>query len=252
MSIKTIIVEDELNNLEHLQRLIEAHATDVTVLATASTVADARAMIEQYRPDIVLLDIQLKESTGFDLLTTLPSISFEIIFITAYDSYAIQAIKFSALDYLLKPVTAGDLQMAVAKAAARIQQKQKDQKLDNLLAFLATGNRDQQKLALPLQDEVRYEPIVSIVRLEASNNYCYIFLESRERLLVCKTLKEFAGMLDSYGFVRTHQSHLVNARYVKSYLKEDGGVLLLTDQSKIPISKAHRTLVKERLQQLPG
>lgn len=251
MVIRTVIVEDEINNLEHLQRLIGAHVPYLSVVATADNVADAYAAISRHDPELVLLDIQLKNETGFDLLMRLPKINFEIVFITAYDQYGIRAIKFSALDYLLKPVTPEDLRRAVEKAVYRITQKEKDQKLENLLSFLATSNRDQQKLALPLQDEVRYEPIVSIVRLEASNNYSYVILETGEKLLVCKTLKEFAAVLDPYAFIRTHQSHLVNSRFVKSYLKEDGGVLLLTDQLKIPLSKTYRAIVKEKLQELP-
>lgn len=248
MSIRTIIIEDELHNLEHLERLIRLEVPALRVIATARSVAEAHKMIHQYQPELLLLDIQLKGETGFDLLSGLTDIRFEIIFITAYDQYGIQAVKFSALDYLLKPVMALDLQQAVGKAISRIEKKQQDRKLENLLAFLSAGNHDQQKLALPLQDEVRYEPVMSIIRLEASNNYCYIFLENGERLLVCKTLKEFAGMLEPYNFIRTHQSHLVNMKTIKSYLKEDGGMLLLVDQSKIPISKAHRSSVKEKLQ----
>lgn len=252
MTIRTIIVEDEQHNLEHLQRLLVQHAPQLAVVATAATVADGLAAIRLHRPELLLLDVQLQHETGFDLLSQLKGTELEVIFVTAFDQYGVRAIKFAALDYLLKPVTANDLQDAVGKAVERLQQKQKDRKLDHLLSFLATNSQEQQKLALPLQDQVRYETIVSIVRLEASNNYSYVLLENGEKLLVCRTLKEFAGMLEPYGFIRTHQSHLVNSRFVKSFLREDGGTLLLTDQSKIPLSKAHRAIVKEKLQQLPG
>lgn len=252
MIIRTIIIEDEQHNLEHLQRLVDQHAPQLSIVATAGTVAEALAAIRLHRPDLLLLDVQLQQETGFDLLQQLPGAALEVVFVTAFDQYGVRAIKFAALDYLLKPVTATDLQEAVGKAVVRLQQKQKDRKLDHLLSFLATNSQELQKLALPLQDEVRYETIVSIVRLESSNNYSYVLLESGEKLLVCRTLKEFSGMLEPYGFIRTHQSHLVNSRFVKSFLKEDGGTLLLTDQSKIPLSKAHRAMVKEKLQQLPG
>ncbi|WP_276482523.1 LytR/AlgR family response regulator transcription factor [Paraflavitalea pollutisoli] len=252
MTIRTILVEDEPHNAEHLHRLIAAHTPQLLVAAVASTVPEALVAIRLHQPDLLLLDVQLKQETGFDLLSQLAGLAPEVIFVTAFDQYGVRAIKFAALDYLLKPVTASDLQEAVGKAVVRLQQKQKDRKLDHLLSFLATNSQEQQKLALPLQDQVRYETIVSIVRLESSNNYSYVLLESGEKLLVCRTLKEFAGMLEPYGFIRTHQSHLVNSRFVKSFLKEDGGTLLLTDQSKIPLSKAHRAIVKEKLQQLPG
>lgn len=250
MPIKTIIIEDEINNLEHLQRFVR-NIPDIEIAATVMDITSAKEAIMFHKPDLVLLDIQLKDYTAFDLLKSLSEISFEIIFITAYDHYGIQAIKFSALDYLLKPVMKDDLETAVAKAFERIRQKKKNKQLDNLLDFLAAGSPEQKKLALPLQDEIRYEQITAVVRFEASNNYCYVFLDTGERLLVSRTLKTFAVMLDSYGFIRTHQSHLVNSRYVKSFLKEDGGLLLLIDKSKIPVSKTHRLLVKERLGQLP-
>ncbi|MFT3827684.1 MAG: LytTR family DNA-binding domain-containing protein [Chitinophagaceae bacterium] len=250
MMITGIIVDDELNNVEHLQRLLQQHFPQIRVVATADNVTAAYTAIVQYRPDLVFLDIQMPGESGFDLLTKFTHIDFEVIFVTAHDQYGIQAIKFSALDYLLKPVTVNDLQVAVEKASTRITKKQKDHSLENLLSFITTGNKEQQKIALPLQDEIRYAPVGSIIRCEASNNYAYVLLDSGEKLLVCKTLKEFAGLLKPYGFVRTHQSHLVNTRFVKSYLKEDGGILLLTDKTKIPVSKAHRIDVKEALQQI--
>lgn len=250
MVIKSIIVDDELNNVEYLQRLLQQYFPQVQVVATASNTADAYTSIVQHRPDLVFLDIQMPGESGFDLLTKFSRIDFEVIFITAHDQYGIRAIKFSALDYLLKPVTLPDLQTAIEKAATRIAGKHKDHNIENLLAFIATGNKDQQKIALPLQSEIRYATVISIIRCEASSNYCHVFLDTGENLLVCKTLKDFAGLLQPYGFVRTHQSHLVNTRFVKSYLKEDGGTLLLNDKSRIPVSKAHRIDVKEALQQI--
>ena len=248
--IRCVIVDDEQNNREHLQRLIREQVPELDVVAEASTVADAYAAIVELRPQLLLLDIQLQGETGFDLLQQFTQLNFEVIFVTAHDQYGVQAIKFSALDYLLKPVLLPELQQAVAKAAIRIQQKQQGEQLQNLLRFIGAGPKDQQKMALPLQDEIRYAAIRSILRLEASNNYTYVLLENGEKLLVCKTLKEFAGMLEPYGFIRTHQSHLVNGHFVKSYLKEDGGSLLLTDKTRIPVSKAHRVGVKEKLQEL--
>lgn len=248
--IKTVIVDDELNNIEHLQRLATEHLPQLQVVATADSSSSAYEAIVAHHPDLVLLDIQMGSESGFDLLMNFPQLSFEVIFITAFDHYGLRAIKFSAIDYLLKPVVLAELEAAVEKAVIRIGEKQKGAQLEHLLRFITSGSKDQQKIALPLQNEIRYASIISIVRLEASNNYSYVILESGEKLLVCKTLKEFAAMLKPYNFIRTHQSHLVNQHFVRSYLKEDGGVLQLSDKTRIPISKAHRVQVKEKLQGL--
>lgn len=247
MKIKSIIVDDEAGNIENLRRLLQQFPT-MEVLAHADTVATAYDAIILYQPDLLFLDIQITGETGFDLLRKFSELNFEIIFITAYDQYGIQAIKFSALDYLLKPINMDELKMAIEKAVDKISKKQKNLNLDNLLEYLQTNKKELRKIALPLQNEIRYVPIASICRFEASNNYARVFIENGETLLVCKTLKEFAGILKSCDFIRTHQSHLVNIHFVKSYLKEDGGILLLNDKTKIPISKAHREEVKKSLQ----
>jgi two-component system LytT family response regulator len=248
MSIRTVIIDDEPNNIENLQGLLQSYS-QLQVIGIAETVDTGYELINQAKPDLLFLDIQLHGETGFDLLRRFNTLECEIIFVTAYDQYGIDAIKFSALDYLLKPINPDELKQAIAKASERIQKKQKDQNLDNLLSFIKTTNRDQQKIALPLQNEIRYVPVMTIIRCEASNNYTHVFVEDGESLLVCKTLKEFAGMLRSYQFIRTHQSHLVNVHFVKSYLREDGGALLLSDKTKVPISKAHREEVKEALKE---
>jgi two-component system LytT family response regulator len=252
MNIRCIIVDDEQNNISHLKAILQEQFPFMQIVATAGTVASAYEAIQCHHPDLLLLDIQMAGETGFDLLRRFTQLDFEVIFITAYDQYGIQAIKFSALDYLLKPVQTDELQTAIRKAEERISKKYNDHKLDNLLQFLKTNNKEQQKIALPLQNEIRYVPVGSICRCEASGNYTRLYLESGECLLVSKTLKDFAGLLKSYDFVRTHQSHLVNLHFVKSYLKEDGGQLLLKDKTKIPISRAHREQVKLQLQQQFG
>jgi two-component system, LytTR family, response regulator len=249
MDITCIIVDDEANNIAHLSTILSEQFPFMRVVATAHTVASAYEAIQRLQPDLLLLDIQLSGETAFDLLKKFNRLDVEIIFITAYDQYGIQAIKFSALDYLLKPVRLEELQAAIDKARDRISKKQKDNNLNNLLQFLQTSRKDQQKIALPLQNEIRYVPVGTICRCEASDNYTHIYLDTGEHLLVSRTLKEFALLLKSYDFVRTHQSHLVNLHFVKSYLKEDGGMLYLKDKTKIPISRTHREQVRKQLQQ---
>jgi len=196
---------------------------------------------------LVFLDIQMPGKSGFDMLRSIPQINFEIIFITAYDQYGIQAIKFSALDYLLKPIVIPELKMAIQKAREKILAKQKNASIENLLDYIKKGQNGTPKIALPTLTEIMYVKVGDTVRCEASDNYTTFYLQNNEKVLVCKTLKEYAELLKPHHFIRTHQSHLVNIHFVKSLLKEDGGVLLLINLTKIPISRQNKENVKAML-----
>lgn len=247
MHINSIIIDDEPNNIENIQSMLTRLFPAVNVAATATSADEGIIAIQRERPDLVFLDIQMPGKTGFDLLKAFPQIDFEIIFITAYDQYGIQAIKFSALDYLLKPIDTREFTVAIGKAIDKIASKQTNHSIGNLLHYIRREQKDPPTLALPTLEAIRYVPVTEIVHCQASNNYTNFYLAGGEQLLVCKTLKEFAELLQGHGFIRTHQSHLVNNRFVKSYLKEDGGTLLLKDQTKVPISRQNREVVKEAL-----
>ena len=245
--MKAIIVDDELSNRENLQYLLQTYAADIEICASAENVDEALKAIKQYQPALLFLDIQLHNQSGFDLLKELDEISFEIIFVTAYNQYGIQAVKFAALDYLLKPIDIDELTTALNKARKAISQKQKNERLGYLLEYLRDDNQAKPRIALPLFGETRYVNINDIVRCEADNTYTRFHLVNGEQILVSKTLKEYAAMLANYSFLRTHQSHLINSAFIKSWLKEDGGSLLLTDGIKIPISKLNRDKIREML-----
>jgi len=245
--MKALIVDDELSNQENLQKLLKSYADDVQVCAVADTIEEAATAIKQHRPELLFLDIQLHDRSGFDLLKQLDEINFEIIFVTAYDQYGIQAVKFAALDYLLKPIDIDELAAAVNKARKAVKQKKKNERLGHLLEYLKEENQTSPRIALPLFSETRYVSINDIVRCEADNTYTKFVLANGEQLLVSKTLKEYADMLAGYSFLRTHQSHLVNMAYIKSWIREDGGSLLLKDNTKIPVSKLNRQKVKDIL-----
>ena len=247
MNIRSIIIDDEPNNVENLQILLNQYCPEIDIVATETNADSGIEAIQAYQPDMVFLDIQMPEKSGFDLLKAFNNINFEIIFITAYDQYGIQAIKFSALDYLLKPVNINELKLAVEKARQKIIAKQKDYNIANLLEYIKTGNKEIPKIALPTLQEIMYVRVDNIIRCEASNNYTLFYLQNGEKVLVCKTLKEFAELLTPHNFIRTHQSHLVNLHFVKSFLREDGGTLFLNDQTKVPISRQNRDMVKEKL-----
>jgi two-component system, LytTR family, response regulator len=248
--MRAILIDDEISNVENLRILLEKHCPKVTIVATAQNVNDAVDAIAKYLPDLIFLDIQMSEQTGFDVLKMLPKRNFEVIFVTAYDQYGIEAVKFAALDYLLKPVDIEELINAVNKVEYKLGIQVQTSQLDFLLQQLKKPETQGNKIALPMQSEIRYVALSDIVRCEADNTYTHFFLSSGEKILVSKSLKEYADLLRPNGFLRTHQSHLVNPKYVKSWLKEDGGVLRLSSGEKIPISKPNKDAVKHALQQI--
>ena len=242
--MRAILVDDELANLENLHVLLTKNCPDVKVVATANTIDDAFEKINLHRPDLLFLDIQMGKTTGFDLLNQLGDKTFEVIFVTAYDNYGIQAVKFAALDYLLKPVDPDELMVAVSKAENRIANKMSGEQLNFLLNQIKRSEPAVPKIALPQQHEIRYVSVDDIVRCVADNTYTFFHLSSSERILISKPLKEYSDLLKPQGFVRSHQSHLVNPKFVKSWLKEDGGTLLMNNGDKIPVSKPNREIVK--------
>ncbi|MEJ2882503.1 LytR/AlgR family response regulator transcription factor [Pedobacter sp. GR22-6] len=233
--IKAILIDDEPANLENLQSLLGKYCPQVQILGMESEVPEAALAISKHRPELLFLDIQMGRQSGFDLLNLLTDKSFEIIFVTAYDHYGIQAVKFAALDYLLKPVDIDELVKAVDKAYQKIKEKNHNKQLDFLLSLIKRGEQSPPKIALPQLQEIRYVQVSDIVRCEADNTYTYFYLHSEERIMVSRSLKEYSDMLLPHGFIRSHQSHLVNPTFIKSWLKEDGGTLLLTDGFKIPV-----------------
>lgn len=247
--INAIIVEDEKHNIETLERLIKNHCQEVKIIGAAENISDAKLLIELHKPDVVFLDIQMGGSTGFDLLKNITDRNFEVIFITAYDKYGIQAVKYAALDYILKPIDTNEFLLAIAKVKEKMAAQQSSRQIDFLVDYLKQNGKPA-KIALPQQLEVRYVPVADIVRCEAQNTYTWFFLLNNEKILVSKPLKDYEELLAPHGFIRCHQSHLVNPAFIKSYLKEDGGVLLLQNGVKIPVSKQKKDFVKEVLNRL--
>ncbi|WP_300601493.1 LytTR family DNA-binding domain-containing protein [Niabella sp.] len=245
--MNAIIVDDEAHNIENLKRMLNRGFPELTVSGVASTVDAAVALIDTHAPDLVFLDIQMGKETGFDLLKKLSGRAFEVIFVTAYDQYGIQAIKYAALDYILKPVDETELRAAIERAKEKWSSKQRYNQLDFLVTHLKRAEKIPQRIALPLFQEMRYVAINSIVRCEAQNTYVYFHLNNGEKILVSRPLKEYDELLAPGGFIRCHQTHLVNPVFIKSLLKEDGGCLLLTNGEKIPISKAKKEVVKRAL-----
>lgn len=239
MAIKALIVDDELNNRENLHALLGQYCKDVEVIGLANSVDSAFAIIKSEKPDLVFLDIRMPEKDGFKLLESLSEITFEVIIVTAYNQYAIRAIKFCAVDYLLKPIDIIDLTKAVDQVARRINEKQENERLKQLISHMHLKDAPL-KIGLASQNKVDFVEISTIIRCEADNNYTHVFLGKQQKMTISKTLKEFEDLLKDHGFIRIHQSHLVNALHIRSYQKSDGGYIQMNDGSIIPVSRARK------------
>ena len=235
--IKAIIIEDEVESRKAITTMLSQHFSNINVLAVCENVAAGKKAIETLQPELVFSDVELGEHTIFDMLPQLANINFEIVFTTAYGHYAIQAIKFSALDYLLKPFSITDITEAINRY---INKKDKSQSADQLQALfhnLRHIEKDAKKITLPTANGLMIVPIKDIVRCEAADNYTNFFLSAKSKVLVSKTLKEFEELLKEYDFIRIHHSHLINLRHVKNYTRGEGGTVTMTDGSEVDVSR---------------
>ena len=222
--ITTLIIDDEPQNNRILRHFIETYCKDIKVLGEATTIENAMQMIRDQQPQLVFLDIELPGQNAFDLINQLMPVNFEIIFVTAYKEYAINAIKYNALDYLLKPVSIEELQEAVDKARTRILKKDINDRLSNLL-YNQVHTNENSKIALPTQDGLAFYPIREIVHCDADGPYTRFHFMQIKSLLVTGTLKEFEELLPREMFFRVHHSYLVNLQRIKKYYKGKGGYL---------------------------
>lgn len=244
--MRAILVDDEKNNRENLLWMLSRYCPSVDIISSCASVLDARQAIMKLQPELLFLDIQMADGSGFSLLESLQEPTFEVIFVTAYDNYAIQAIKFSALDYLLKPLDPLELIKSVEKAEAIIHRKQNNVRMANLLKNEHCSDKHK-KIALSVADKIEFIEIFSIMRCEAEDNYTTLYLKSGEKIIASRTLKEFDELLTPYNFLRVHQSHLINLDEVKSFVKADGGYIRMKDGSSVSISRQRRNQVLDIL-----
>ena len=236
-----VIIEDMPAAEEQLRRQLHAHCPEVEILASADSVVQGAKMLRQLQPDLLFLDIELPDGTGFDILDILGDWSGSIIFTTGLDDQAIRAFQYAAIDYLLKPIDAQLLQQAVQRATRLLGYQQQQQQL--LREVRRPAAKLPERLALHAQDKIQLVEIEHVIRLEAESNYTNFYLQDQRPILVGKTLKSFANILEEHGFLRVHQSHLVNPAYIRDFIKTDGGYLQLKNGDKIPVSVRRRNLV---------
>lgn len=243
-----IIVDDMPQALEMLEQDISNNHLMIKVIGTANSVVSAAKLLHKQQPDILFLDIMLGDGTGFDLLEIIPNLSSKIIFVTASDEFAIRAFKFAAIDYILKPYSDEELQNAIEKAIYQIHPK--NQQLSVLQESISTPNQLPKKISLHTLDKIVVVSLDEIIRCQSDNNYTTFYFENGTKLMVTKTLKFYADLLKDNSFLRVHQSHLVNTKYIKEFIKSDGGYLVLKDKSTVSVSVRKRAEVMESLSNL--
>ncbi len=240
--IRTIIVDDEQHCIEALQTMLTKKCPEVAVLAGVKSVQDARRIIDEMHPDLVFLDVEMPHQNGFELLKQFDRIPFDVIFTTAYEQYALKAIKFNALDYLLKPFSVQELQDALRKFQERRQNRPEPgmAPLEMFLQNMKTLQQTNKKIALPTINGLVFMPVQQIVRCESTGNYTKIFFTDRKQLLVSKPLKEFEELLTDVDFFRVHNSHLINLQQMDSYIQGEGGFALMSDGAQVEVSRRRK------------
>ncbi|HEY9340817.1 MAG TPA: LytTR family DNA-binding domain-containing protein [Hanamia sp.] len=234
--LKAILVDDELPSLQNLEQKIIEFCPDIHIIATAQKPEDAIQLIEQMHPDVVFLDIEMPRMNGFKMLEQIKEKDFDIVFTTAYNHYAIDAVRISAFDYLVKPVAVQDLQDTVARLL-KSQNKQTPEKLDVLRQNLSDSRSQSDKITISTNEGVEFYEINQIVRIESSSNYSKIYFKDGKNILVTKLLKDFEEILLPYRFFRIHNSHLINLSYIKKYIRGDGGQVVMQNNEVIDVSR---------------
>ena len=248
--VKAILIDDEKNSRDVLRQLISRYCPQIQVIAEADGYHSARAVLEQFRPDVIFLDVQMPDGSGFQLLESLNAIEFEVVFTTAFDQYAIQAIKYSALDYLLKPIDLEELQQTVDKILKVRQIPSINKKVEVLLQSLKFPEKFPNRVILHTSDTIHVVDAENIIRCESDDYYTRFFFTDHSTLMVSKTLKEVEELLNPISFTRVHKSHLVNIQYIKGYSRQDGGMLILADGSHITVSRRKRESLLELLDRI--
>lgn len=248
--IKSIIIDDDSNLRNGLIQMLQLYAPDIQVVAQAEEVQQGVALLHTHQPDVVFLDIQLTDGTGFDILESYQSLhgkpNFQVVFITAHEQYAIKAFRFSALDFLLKPVDPQELKEVVQKIKSQKQMPSDFKNIEVLLEHISKKTETKKRIALATQEGTTLVDIQDIIRCESSDNYTTFYIKNHKSILISKTLKEYEELLSEYGFERIHQSHLINLDFMKTYIKKDGNYVVMQDGTQLPVSQRK----KERLQEI--
>ncbi|MGH2665039.1 LytR/AlgR family response regulator transcription factor [Flavobacterium sp.] len=248
--ITALLIDDDANLRNGMKSLLERYAPEIKIIGEADSVKTGIETMQLLNPEVVFLDIQLGDGTGFDVLEEIANkkgkSTSHIVFITAHEQYAVKAFRFSALDFLLKPVDPEELEKVVVKLKNVLHKNDSYAHIDLLLENIRKKVDNFRRIALSTSDGIHLFEISDIIRCESEDNYTKFYIKNNKPILISKTLKEYEDMLTEHGFERIHQSHLINLSYLKSYIKKDGGYVVMADNSNLPISQRK----KERLQEL--
>lgn len=245
--IRTVIIDDEPHATKSLEILLSEDCPQVQVIASFNHPAEALVFLRSNQIDLVFLDIDMPFMSGFELLSRLTPINFDIIFVTAYDQYAIKAFKFSAFDYLLKPVDEVELINSVRNFENKSKKSTQNSNFEHLLEVFKSGQTAVKRIALPTLEGFEFVEVEKIIRCESDSNYTKFFLQNLPMMLVSRTLKEIEEILSDLPFIRVHNSHIIAKNHVKKYVKADGGYILMIDNAEIPISRARKEEVINEL-----
>lgn len=247
--ITAILIDDDINLRNGMKALLDRTAPEIQIIGEADSVETGVVLMKKTQPQVVFLDIHLGDGSGFDILEEVSKslkINSQIVFITAHEQYAIKAFRFSALDFLLKPVDPEELEKVIEKVKSIVHKNDSVAHIDLLLENIRKKVDNFKRIALSNADGVHLFEISDIIRCESLDNYTKFYIKNNKPILISKTLKEYEELLAEHGFERIHQSHLINLNYLKSYIKKDGGYVVMADETHLPIS--HRK--KERLQEI--
>lgn len=245
--IRAILIDDEIDSVRMLQKLLQKYCPAVCVTGTADGVETGAELIRASRPDLVFLDIEMTHGNAFDLLNLLQPVTFQVIFVTAFDDHAVRAFKYSAVDYLLKPVNIGELCAAVERLSRRFAEKNVLERVNTLLGHLGGGDPGDQKIAIPTPEGFMFVYFRDIVHLEAKGAYTLFHLTNQENLVSSRTIKEFEDLLPESIFYRIHHSHIINLTKIKKYQKGRGGNVTMEDDSLLEVAIRRREEFMQRL-----
>ncbi len=235
--MKTIIIDDESRARKSIAQLLKFSPHNIQLIAEAANVEEGIKAIKDHQPELVLLDINMPDGTGFDLLKKLDTINFKVIFITAFEEYAIQAFQFSAIDYILKPIEPKKLMDALHKAYQVSEQENLNLKLNALFANLSRTNTQSKRMVLKTNENIYVIDTDDILRCESDGSYTKFFCNNGKTILVSHNIKQYEEMLNLYGFYRIHQSHIINLKYIDYYSKTDGGDVIMKDGTSLPVAR---------------
>jgi two-component system, LytTR family, response regulator len=247
--IKTIILDDERHATETLAYFLKTKCLFIDLVAVFNDAIQAQSYLKENKIDLLILDIEMPKLNGFDLLKSLQPLNFEVIFLTAYNEFALKAFRFSAFDYFLKPIDEMDLVQSLNRLSHR-NLSIGNQRLELLMDMIVPQTKKPKKIALPTLEGFEFLELDNIIRFESDSNYVNVYQNNKKSLLVCKTLKEIEETLSDTQFIRVHNSHLVNIDFVTKYIKNAGGSLLTKDGFEVPISRLRKEYTFSRLKNL--